>query len=238
MVPCHLWAHRAGSSYGGLPLSSWTLQQRSPASLCCPGFFLDSLLAGCVTLAPSRLSSWSEPQPSHWGLTSEAWASGLNTHLPQQASRQVSQAGECCSALVLHAGISPFCPLHPCCCPLLEDSETAPTSPQVSGLHSVWKLFQFHSSLWEGQVCPNSFVSLFFVYPTQLLGDCLAFWEVWGLLPAFSRCSVRVVPHVEVFLMYLGVERWYPRLTPLPSWRSLIFFFNGFLCYAKTFKFD
>ena len=47
------------------------------------------------------------------------------------------------------------------------------------------------------------------------------FWEVWGLLPAFSRCSVGVVPHVDVFLMYLWGGRWSPCLTPLPSWRSL-----------------
>ena len=30
------------------------------------------------------------------------------------------------------------------------------------------------------------------------------FWEVWGLLPAFSRCSVRVVPHVDVFWCIRG----------------------------------
>ena len=29
------------------------------------------------------------------------------------------------------------------------------------------------------------------------------FWEVWGLLPVFSRCSVGAVPHVDVFLVYL-----------------------------------
>ena len=46
------------------------------------------------------------------------------------------------------------------------------------------------------------------------------FWEVWGLLPAFSRCSVGVVPHVDEFLMYLWGGRWSPCLTPPPSWRS------------------
>ena len=46
------------------------------------------------------------------------------------------------------------------------------------------------------------------------------FWEVWGLLPAFSRCSVGVFPHVDVFLMYLWGGRWAPCLTPPPSWRS------------------
>ena len=57
------------------------------------------------------------------------------------------------------------------------------------------------------------------------------FWEVWGLLPAFSRCSVGVVPHVDVFLMYLWGGRWPPRLTPPPSWRSLSpAFYMPFTC--------
>ena len=54
----------------------------------------------------------------------------------------------------------------------------------------------------------------------QVRGEFLAFWEVWVLLPVFSRCSVGVVPHVDVFLMYLWGGRWSPRLTPPPSWRS------------------
>ena len=68
---------------------------------------------------------------------------------------------------------------------------------------------------------PYSFVSVFsfFFCPTQVRGEFLAFWEVWGLLPAFSRCSV-AVPHVDVFLMYLWGGRWSPCLTPPPSWRS------------------
>ena len=55
---------------------------------------------------------------------------------------------------------------------------------------------------------------------SQVHGDFLAFWEVWGLLPVFSRYSVGVAPHVDVFLMYSCGEKWSPLLTPLPSWRS------------------
>ena len=33
--------------------------------------------------------------------------------------------------------------------------------------------------------------------------DFLAFLEVCGLLPVFSRSSAGVVPHVDVFLIYL-----------------------------------
>ena len=60
---------------------------------------------------------------------------------------------------------------------------------------------------------------------SQVRGEFLAFWEVWGLLPAFSMCSVGVVPHVDVFLMYLWRGRWSPYLTPLPSWRSVSLIF-------------
>ena len=96
-----------------------------------------------------------------------------------------------------------------------------PLSPPVKGLPSVWKLFLIHSSLPEVQVL-SLFVCVFpfFFWPSQVRGEFLAFWEVWGLLPAFSRCSVGVVPQVDVFLMYLWGGRWSPRLTPPPSWRS------------------
>ena len=69
---------------------------------------------------------------------------------------------------------------------------------------------------------PYSFVSVFscFFCPTQVRGEFLAFWEVWGLLPVFNRCSAGVVPHVDVFLMYLWGGRWSPRLTLPPPWRS------------------
>ena len=69
---------------------------------------------------------------------------------------------------------------------------------------------------------PYSFVSVvpFFFCPTQVHGEFLAFGEVWGLLPASSRCSVGAVPHVDVFLMYLWGGRWSPGLTLLPSWGS------------------
>ena len=54
----------------------------------------------------------------------------------------------------------------------------------------------------------------------EICGEFLAFRDVWGLLPAFSRCSVGVVPHVVVFLMYLWGGRWSPCLTPPTSCKS------------------
>ena len=69
---------------------------------------------------------------------------------------------------------------------------------------------------------PYSFVSVFslFFCPTQVHEEFLAFGEGWVLLPAFSRCSIRVVPHIDVFLMYLWGGGWSPHLTLPPSWSS------------------
>ena len=111
---------------GRNPLSLCTPKQRSLASPAGPDFLLDSLLASCGALAPFRLSSRSQPQSSPWGLTSKAQASTSSPHPPWRVSREAYQAGECWSALILCAGISPLCPLHPCCCTLLCDSEGFP----------------------------------------------------------------------------------------------------------------
>ena len=155
---------------------------------------------------------------------------------PRRVSRQASRAGECWSAPILHAGISPLCPPHPCGCALLRGSESSP--PPTLCLHQ-WRDFLVCGNLSSftapSQRCrsrPYSFVSVFpfFFCPTQLRGEFLAFWEVWGLLPAFSRCSVGVVPHVDVFLMYLWGGGWSPCFTPLPSWRSSPFLFFIVLC--------
>ena len=86
-------------------------------------FFPDSLLSSCGTLVPFRLSSYSQPQSSPWGLTSETRASAPSLHPPWWVSRQVSQAGECWSVPILCAGLSSLCPLHPYCCTLLCGSE-------------------------------------------------------------------------------------------------------------------
>ena len=122
--------------------------------------------------------------------------------------------------------------MQPCCCALLRGSKASPLPPRslpVRGLPSAWKLFLLHSSLPKVQV-PSLFFCLcffFFLLPTQVLWDCLAFWEVCGLLPAFSRCSVGFIPHVDVFLMYLWGGRWSPRLTPPTSWKSPPDYFNN-----------
>ena len=118
-----------------------------------------------------------------------------------------------------------------------------PQSPPAKGLPSVWKPFLLHSSLPLVQV-PSLFFCLcffFFLWPYPGCGEFLAFWEVWGLLPAFSRCSIGVVPHVDVFLMYLWRGRWSPHLTFPPSWSqwSSLWFWVAFpwwLVMLSTFS--
>ena len=119
-------------------------------------------------------------------------------------------------------------------------------APSTPSLHQ-WRGFlvcgNFSSFTAPSQRCrshPYSLVSVFpfFFCLTQVCGDFLAFWGVWGLLPVFSRCSVGVVPHVDVFLMYLLEGRSSPCLTPLPSWTSPPFnvFYLSWLFFLTIFQ--
>ena len=51
------------------------------------------------------------------------------------------------------------------------------------------------------RACPDSF--LFFNAVARLHGDFVALLEVLGLMPAFSRCSVKIIASEDVFLIYL-----------------------------------
>ena len=97
---------------------------------------------------------------------------------PRRGSRQASQAGECCSASSLCAGISPLCPLHPCGCALLRGSAASPLchlqSPPAKGLPSVWKPFLLHSSLPLVQV-PSLFFCLCYFF------SLLPYPGTWGV---------------------------------------------------------
>ena len=127
-------------------------KKKSLASKAAPDFFPDSLPASSGALAPFRLCSSSQPQSSTCDPT-EARASVPSPRPSRQVSRQVSRAGECWSALILCVGISPLCPLHPCCCALLHDSKASPLrhpkSPPEKGLPSIWKPFLLHCSRSE-----------------------------------------------------------------------------------------
>lgn len=62
--------------------------------------------------------------------------------------------------------------------------------------------FFFRSCLPEFH--SDSFLTFFFFFfcPIQLHGDSLALSEAGGLLPVF-RCSVRIIPYVDLFLVYM-----------------------------------
>ena len=110
-----------------------------------------------------------------------------------------------------------------------------PPSPPVKGFPSAWKLFLLHSSLPEVQVLSLFFCLCFFFFLLPYPG----MWGVSCLLGSLrpsasvSRCSVGVVPHVDVFLMYLWGGRWSPCLTPPSSWRSSCY--NWLLCTMLVF---
>ena len=60
----------------------------------------------------------------------------------------------------------------------------------------------------------------FFFFPAWLYGDFLGSWKSEVFPPAFSRCSVRIVPYVDVSLMCLwdlDPTSQVPHLTPYPS---------------------
>ena len=107
--------------------------------------------------------------------------------------------------------------------PNLPPSTTSSQHPQ-SGFLVCGNLSCFTAPSHWCRSHPYSFVSVFpfFFCPTPVHGEFLAFWEVWVLLPAFIRRSVGVVPHVDVFLMYLWGGRWSTHLTLRPSWSSSI----------------
>ena len=185
-----------------------------------PGF----LPVSCGALVPFRLCSHSQHRSSPWDLTSEARASAPSPHLSVGEQRSLSGWWVLVGTDPLRGNLSalPSAPLW------LHSLHGSKASPQPTPHFHQWRASlvcgNFSSFTAPSQRCrsrPYSFVSVFsfFFCPTQVCGEFLAFWEVWGLLPAFSRCSVGGVPHVDVFLMYLWGGRWSPCLAPLPSWR-------------------
>ena len=150
-----------------------------------PDFFPDSLPASRGALAPFRLFSRCQPQSSPCDPT-EARASAPSPHPPRWMSRQASRAGECWSAPILCAGISPLCSLHPCCCALLCGSEASPLChPQslpTKRVPSVWKPFLLHSSLPLVQVPSLFFCLCFFFF-------LLPYPVTWGVFCLLGRLS-------------------------------------------------
>ena len=194
-------------------------------------------------------------------LGSDLWSPSLSSQPPPAPAGEQTSLSGWWVLVSTDAGISPLCPVHPRCCALLRGPKLPPPPPRSlrprRGFLVCGNLSSFTAPSQRFRSRPYSFVSVFvffFFCPTQVHGEFLAFWEVWGLLPTFSRCSVGAVPHVHVFLMYLWGGRWSPCLTLTPSWRSLrsetsflknLFYwsivdlqcFVNFCCTAKWFSY-
>lgn len=121
---------------------------------------------------------------------------------PSSIGRHACQAGEC-RAAAPSVQLSVCCGCHKQAAVLSSETQRLPFCPNHSSwwwggfsryrnLSSLTALSQGHS-FW-----PNSFFFLMFFH-TQLHGDFLGFSVVWGLLPVFSRYSVRIVLHIDVF---------------------------------------
>ena len=103
-------------------------------------------------------------------------------------------------------GLSVLVSLCPTCCKPVAalSSEHLKLTICSAWLPSRWRgsPFLFHRSLPRAQV-PSlfPFFPLSFVLPSYVV-NLLAALVVWNLLSAFSRYSVRIVPDVDLFLMY------------------------------------
>ena len=220
------------------PLSLRTLKQWSLGSSAGPDFFLDSLPASCGALAPSGCVHAANPSP----------LPGIRPPKPEpQLPAPARPGGWADKPLSLVSAGRYRSSVRESLCfalrtPVAALSSVAPKLPPSSTCSlRQWRAFLVCGSVSSftapSHWCrsrPYSFVSVFsfFFCSTQVRGEFLGFWEVWGLLPAFSRCSVGVFPHVDVFLMYLWGGRWSPCLSSPPSWRSpYIHLLYPFICW-------
>ena len=211
-----LWWHQ--------PPSSPTSQQWCLAFLVDPGL--------CTVCSPCRLIpgllKWflhSQPYSSPW-----KWPSKLESQHPAPVPSKclrlwcMEQWYQCSVRLSLY-----FAPLRPAA--LSSKALRLPLCPGWSP-HQLSSLpgqipFLFHSSLSGVLVLSRFLFSLSFsVCFTQLCGGFLSFLEIWGLLPAFSRCSVQIVLHVDFFSLCVCGRRWDPCSTPLLSLSCPRFFFS------------
>ena len=129
--------------------------------------------------------------------------------------RHTFQAGVCRAVTwAICVGLTLSCLPHTVCCILLQAPE-APflfqtVSPPVRGL--LWVQEPLLSFSFPPRVAGPilTFLFLFFSLLSLILpsciGVCLVLLGVQGPLLVFSRFSVRIVPFVDVFLMYLWEE--------------------------------
>ena len=180
----HLWSSFRRRSESPLLPHRETKRQEKVSSLFGSCRLFPGLPPGYLWCAnPFRLCSHRQPQSSPCYPT-KARASAPSPRPPWQVSRQASQAGECCSAPILCAGVSLLCLLHPCCCTLLRGSEAPPSATRSlrprRGFLVCGNLSSFTAPSHWCSSRPYSFVSVisFFFCPAHVHGEFLAFWEV------------------------------------------------------------
>jgi len=108
-------------------------------------------------------------------------------------SVQVSLHSGCHKAVAVFSSEALKLPLCPC------------WSPAGEGMSQSVGTFPLLQLLPKG-TASIQIIFLFFFSPTKSHGGFLAFLEVWGLLPVFSRHTLWIIPCVDVFLMYLWEE--------------------------------
>ena len=144
----------------------------------------------------------------------------------------MSQAGECRAvALTISIGLSLFWLLQTSWCILLWRSEARPLSwlvfPRREDFLGCRKL-SFTSPSLRHRYHPDSFLISFFFFSFALssyMEIFLILQKSEVLLPVFSRFSLRIVPHVVVFLLYLLKE------VILSSFFFFIFIFLAFFFF-------
>ena len=170
-----------------------------------------SVLCTLLVVAQIELQSlqavYMQPTPVlSLGLSAEAWVSAPSPCMHHQM--RVSSWGVQRGGQIVCAALSPFCLPQSGCCTLLWVSEAPCLSQLISqqrkGVPRVREPFSFTAPSQGHRSHPDSFSSPFFL-PSYAV-TFLAALIVWYLPPAFSRYSVRTVPHVDVFLMYFWEE--------------------------------
>ena len=151
----------------------------------------------CHKLASADCLCTTNPSPFPG---SDLWASSPHLHQQRSISVWRTQGGGA-DLLCRLLSILPYANQLLCSPPRLWSSLSIQADPPpVKGLPGCGNLFSFTApSLW----CRPVPIPFYFLLSYPVLGGFLVFSEVWGLLLAFSRCSMWIVPLADVFWMFL-----------------------------------
>ena len=189
-----------------------------------PSFFLDSPSCAILYPHPLKLSSGSQSQSSLWPLEPE-----LQYPAPTCPSRQTEKCLRLGSAGCHQpfTQISPYFALHIPVASFLSEAPKCPFCPHQWGDFPVCEAFPLHNFLPEALVLSWLLsLSLFFLLPYLIVQRLSWPFESLRSSAAFSRCSVRVVPRIDIFLIYewkkvSSTSYFSTILIPLPSTISL-----------------